>query len=73
MEILKALIEMIYPPRCIICDDPILEDGFCKRCENKLKVNSVETCFNCGIDKKHCECTKFLYHQPKECFRIYIF
>lgn len=62
MEILKAIIDLIYPPRCIICDVPISEEGFCKKCEGKLDVNREETCFNCGIDKKHCECSKFVYH-----------
>lgn len=62
MEFIKALIEFIYPPRCIICDKPIQNEGFCENCKDKLHVNDLNTCFNCGIDVKHCECNSFFYH-----------
>ena len=62
MNFLSAFLDMLYPPRCVICDKPIHLPGYCKRCEGKIKPNSEERCFSCGLSVKRCECKRIVYH-----------
>lgn len=62
MKILDLLAELLYPPRCIVCDEPIHEDGYCRRCKGKITQMTAETCFGCGLENKNCQCRRFVYH-----------
>ena len=61
-EFVNSLLEIVFPPMCLVCDTPLYKDGYCKRCQGKVKKIEEVTCFNCGIDLKHCECDRFFYH-----------
>lgn len=56
------ILNMVFPPRCLVCDCAMDHDGYCKRCEGKVIPIAEETCFRCGIDLKHCECDRYIYH-----------
>ena len=62
MNILNDLAELLYPPRCIVCNQPIAEEGYCKDCKDKIEFLSEECCIGCGLPRKLCECKKYAYH-----------
>ena len=62
MTVFNDFLEIFYPPKCIVCNEPIMDEGYCRYCNGKIKIITEETCFNCGIDKKHCECDRNIYH-----------
>ena len=49
MELLQGLLNLIYPPRCLICSK-ILEynDGLCEQCFEKIEIIKVPFCNICG-------------------------
>jgi competence protein ComFC len=59
---LNAFLEMVFPHRCIVCDDVIMNEGFCNLHKDAIVPNTKETCFGCGSLKKQCECKRFVYH-----------
>lgn len=62
MKLTDAFFELLYPPRCIVCDEPIIEYGYCDNCKGKIKVIDVSMCLSCGCETKSCECNKRVYH-----------
>jgi ComF family protein len=62
MKIIEAFLEMLYPPKCIVCGRAINSEGYCRRCENKIQPIEGETCFGCGLEKKLCRCRWYIYH-----------
>ena len=62
MKLLRALIDMIYPPRCVICGAVLYHPGYCKRCEGKMEKIEGERCFSCGLPVKSCECKYHIFH-----------
>ena len=62
MTLFDAFLETLYPPKCIICDEPIPEYGYCDYCRGKLKPISEPLCPQCGLDNENCECKKRIYH-----------
>lgn len=62
MKLLDALFELLYPPKCIVCDEPILEYGYCKGCKGKIAPISETLCLECGCESKLCECKNRVYH-----------
>ncbi len=62
MKIVDAFLDLLYPPKCIVCDEPIYSEGYCERCADKIRPIDEECCFYCGIPLKHCECDRFVYH-----------
>lgn len=62
MNLLDAFLETLYPPRCIVCDEPIPHYGYCLRCKGKVKTIKEEMCLFCGARMKLCECNKRIYH-----------
>ena len=62
MNLLDAILEILYPPRCIVCDEPIPYYGYCKGCKGKITTIKEEMCLSCGSRKKYCECNKRIYH-----------
>ncbi len=62
MKIIDAFLDLLYPPKCIVCDEPIPSEGYCSKCVNKIVPISEECCFYCGMPLKACECNRFIYH-----------
>lgn len=62
MNLIDAFLDLLYPPKCIICEEPILEYGYCSKCDGKLKPIAEEMCLACGSRRKHCECKSRIYH-----------
>ncbi len=61
-RIIEAFLDTLYPPKCPICDKALLFDDYCDRCSGLVQPIKDETCFNCGMNVKFCECSRFVYH-----------
>jgi ComF family protein len=56
MSMLKALLDLIYPPRCLVCEDflqeagaaPDFPDGICGACSQGFVRNDGPKCSICG-------------------------
>jgi ComF family protein len=56
MSLFKALLDLIYPPRCLVCEDFLLEpgaspefpDGICAACGQGFVRNEGPKCSICG-------------------------
>ncbi len=62
MKTLDLFLELLYPPRCIVCGEPIYEEGYCRKCKDKIPQITVDICFGCGLENKNCQCKRFVYH-----------
>ncbi len=62
MNLLEAFLDMVYPPRCVVCDKIIYFPGYCDSCVDKIKPITGERCFVCGQGVKDCDCKYFVYH-----------
>ncbi len=62
MNLLDAFLDLLYPPKCIICEEPINDYGYCSECKGKLKPIDEDMCLCCGLRRKHCECKYRIYH-----------
>lgn len=51
-KILSGLVDIIYPPRCLVCHEKLKIDSFykvaCLQCWSKIKRNSPPFCRRCG-------------------------
>lgn len=66
----RGLLDLLYPPRCPICDRILgRKDGLCCReCEKKLPVITEPTCMKCGKmivseEEEYCEDCKRYRHR----------
>lgn len=42
-SILEKLIELIYPPKCVLCDNALSQiDSLCSACQSNLKISKTE-------------------------------
>ena len=39
MNLIDAFLDLLYPPKCIICEEPISDYGYCAKCVGKLISN----------------------------------
>ena len=62
MKIWDFVTSLLFPHKCIICEDIIDFDGYCDKCKDLMKEINAPTCFNCGVEHKYCTCSKFIYH-----------
>ena len=62
MKLIDAFFELLYPPRCMVCDEPTMDYGCCDDCKDKIKTISTNVCLGCGCETKFCECNKRVYH-----------
>ncbi len=61
--LIEALLNAIFPPRCMLCDEIISPDRyFCKFCEKRIEAVKEKRCIGCGMPIKKCECKRFIYH-----------
>ena len=62
MKLIDAFFELLYPLRCLVCDEPTIEYGCCDDCKDKINTISNDMCLYCGNESKFCECNKIVYH-----------
>ena len=62
MNLVDAFLEILYPPRCIICDEPIRDYGYCDDCNGKLEPIKAPLCQMCGLEKGNCACKYNIFH-----------
>lgn len=69
-EIFNNLQNLIYPPKCLLCDCLISENGYlCSKCWSKINFISKPYCNMCGfpLDASDCEdvsCMICIYKKP---------
>lgn len=55
-QIDRILMDMLYPPRCPVCDKVVLvNEGICAKCREKVRPIKEPTCMRCGkvlLDKR---------------------
>ena len=58
------IIGAIYPKRCISCGEIIPENEWlCNCCHSMAEVfDSSKRCTACGLEKKHCDCKRIVFH-----------
>ena len=68
MNLFKRIIEVafaaIFPKKCIYCGE-IIDDGefLCDGCyESVTEVDSSKRCLSCGMEKKNCDCKRYVFH-----------
>ncbi len=66
MNILKrlynALLEVLYPKKCMCCDNIVNKD-ICEHCFERLeRVNPNKRCMACGLERKFCDCHRMVFH-----------
>lgn len=62
IKILDCALSLLFPHKCIICEEVIDSDGYCEKCKDLIKEIDGPTCFNCGVEQKYCMCGRFVYH-----------
>ena len=62
MNLKQEFFRSFLPSRCIICDTPILEEGYCRRCKGLLNPIDKELCAGCGMVITECSCDKYIMH-----------
>ena len=85
-KIIKAVVEALFPQRCIVCGKLSEQNTyFCKNCIGKIEPEKYIACSRCGLEAEFCDCDKFIYHfdcvaspfinegQAKESFYSYKF
>lgn len=60
----NLLLDGIFPKQCVCCNEIIDEDEeLCDDCiRNIERIDSTKRCKRCGLEKKNCECYKYVYH-----------
>lgn len=64
MQVFKAIMDAIFPQKCIACGSIIGNDDFlCEYCYEKIeRVDFAKICRKCGLPKKQCECKNRVFH-----------
>ncbi len=80
-SIIDALLQVLYPKPCVVCDKVLLkiekEMGFCKECRKKIKLAGKVVCLKCGTPIKderaelceNCARTKRQFTQVKALYQ----
>lgn len=67
-SVLEKLSKLIFPNRCIVCGNLILNKYFCADCKDLLTPFSVKLCTKCGQPVKDCSCfANFFYFDKVTC------
>ena len=72
MKLPKALLRIVYPDRCPVCDRPLRrEEEICPGCErSRLAFTGGARCEVCGLRLKECVCSDRLFYE-KAAFPFY--
>ncbi|MBE6733294.1 MAG: ComF family protein [Ruminococcaceae bacterium] len=60
----NMLLDTLFPKQCVCCDEIIDSDEeLCDNCiRNIERIDPVKRCKKCGLEKKTCQCYKYVYH-----------
>lgn len=63
MSISKTIMSALFPDTCAVCGAVLREDGyFCEYCHEMLETTAgVKSCSKCGLPKKNCDCSKYIF------------
>ncbi len=61
-NLINEFADTVFPNKCPVCDKAVFTESYCKKCLPKMQTIKEETCFQCGLPQKVCECNKFVYH-----------
>ena len=57
-DILEKLLHVVFPPRCLFCDDILVGDGsVCLKCRQTVEWIGEGSCKHCGRSQEYCTCT----------------
>ena len=64
MKLSNEIITAIYPNVCVGCGEVLENDEyFCDYCFEMLeRIEADRVCKKCGLPKKKCECSKYVFH-----------
>ncbi len=64
MNIFKAMASVFYPNNCMGCGTVLAdEEYFCDYCYEMIEHCAMDKiCRKCGLSKKQCQCSKFIFH-----------
>lgn len=59
----KSAVDFFLPSHCMYCKSGV-ENGsiICKECEKALERTEKNMCLKCGLNKKKCACSAYVYH-----------
>ena len=63
MKVFKLIIAALFPQTCAVCGSVIAEDEcFCDYCYEMIERTSGDNrCLKCGLPKKNCDCSKYIF------------
>ncbi|MDD3368973.1 MAG: ComF family protein [Lachnospiraceae bacterium] len=68
-QLIEFILELVYPGRCPVCDEPVKQFGtlICPGCRGKMQYIKAPRCFRCGKslkqeDKEYCHDCSRLSH-----------
>lgn len=63
MKVFNHIIAALFPKTCAVCGAIIGEnESLCDYCYEMIERTSVDNrCFKCGLPKKHCACSKYIF------------
>ena len=57
----NELMELLYPKKCMCCDN-IENTDICERCLERLeRISSNKRCMACGMEQKFCDCHRMVF------------
>lgn len=56
---------LIFPNRCVVCNEICSHRYFCNNCSEKLKPFNIKLCLKCGAPLKYCTCKYYFYYFDK--------
>ncbi len=62
-DFIKSAFDFFVPSHCMYCNSGV-ENGsvICKECEKALERTGKNMCLKCGLNKKKCDCSRYVYH-----------
>ncbi len=71
--LVQALKALIWPQRCIFCNELIFDNRkcTCEKCKENLPYIKGKICFKCGREKKECMCTSNIMYYDKAVCALY--
>ena len=63
MKAFKWIVSAFFPKTCAVCGSIINEDeSLCDYCYEMIERTAADKrCFKCGLPKKNCECSKYIF------------
>lgn len=76
-KIKDVLLNMVYPPRCPLCDKVLARQGFCDNCRKKITCISGQLCMKCGKmvrdDREYCHDCEAAAHRFSSARSVYLY